>query len=175
MFAASRPTEPAPMPPRQKWALAAVLALVTFAAYWPALHGGFIWSDESFLTRNPMMQAPDGLYRFWFTTEPADYWPVTATSFWVEWRLWGANPLSYHATNLVLHVGESLLLWAVLRRLKMPGAFVAAFLFAVHPVNVQSVAWIVERKNLLAMLFYLLSILAFLSTGIASPPGDAVP
>ena len=95
----------------------------------------------------------------WFTTDPADYWPVANSSLWLEWRLWGMNTTGYHVTNLVLHWIAALLIWAILRRLKVPGAFLAALLFAVHPVNVESVAWISQRKGLLAAVFFLLSIL----------------
>jgi protein O-mannosyl-transferase len=128
--------------------------------YWPALHGGFVLDDE-LLTQDKLIKAPDGLYRLWFTTEPADYWPVTSSSFWFEWRLWGDKPTGYHITNLVLHIVDSLLLWLLLRRLDISGAFLAAVIFAVHPVNVESVAWISQRKNLLALLFLLLSALCY--------------
>jgi tetratricopeptide (TPR) repeat protein len=149
-----------------------VICLSVLAAYWPALRGGFIWDDTSLVTGNDLIKADDGLHRFWFTTESADFWPVTMTSFWFEWRLWGPHAAGYHATNLVLHVMDTLLIWAILRRLRLPGAFIAAMLFAVHPVNVESVAWIAERKNLLAMLFFLVSILFFLKADLASgePP-----
>ncbi len=143
---------------------------VGLAAYLPSLRNGFVWDDDSFLTKNALIKAPDGLARFWFTTQPTDYWPVTSTSLWLEWRLWGAHPAGYHATNLALHLAEVLLLWSVLRRLRVPGAYLAALLFAVHPVNVETVAWIAQRKNLMAMLFYLLSVFWFLRTGWVAPP-----
>ena len=148
----------------------ALLCGVTLATYLPALRGGFIWDDDTFLTQNKLIKAADGLYRFWFTREAPDYWPVTSTTLWLEWRLWGMHALGYHATNLVLHIGEALLLWKLLDRLRVPGAFLAALLFAVHPVNVESVAWITQRKNLMAMLFFLLAILFFLKTELAAGP-----
>ncbi|MGD0517575.1 MAG: tetratricopeptide repeat protein [Thermoguttaceae bacterium] len=89
---------------------------------------------------------------------------MTNTMFWIEQRLWGRNTTGYHLTNGVLHIVESLLIWIILRKLSIPGAFLAAMLFAVHPVNVESVAWIAQRKNVLAMLFLLLSILWYLKS-----------
>jgi protein O-mannosyl-transferase len=147
--------------PKQILAGAALLVGATLLAYWPAFRGGFIFDDNVFLTENPLIHAADGLRRFWFSREAADYWPVTSSSLWLEWRLWGMNATGYHATNVILHVVEVLLLWAVLRRLNVPGAFLGALLFALHPVNAESVTWITERKNLMAMLFYLLTIFWF--------------
>ena len=165
------PRPDAPLPPakpasgggQRAW-LAALLVAACVAAYLPTLRNGFVWDDDTFLTKNALIKAPDGLYRFWFTTQPLDYWPVTSSTLWFEWRLWGTHAVGYHATNLALHLGEVLLLWGVLRRLRVPGAWLAALLFAVHPVNVESVAWVAQRKNLTAMLFYLLSVHGFLRT-----------
>jgi tetratricopeptide (TPR) repeat protein len=157
---------------RREWWLAALLAIVAGIAYLPMLHNGFVWDDDTFLTKNPLIKAPDGLFRFWFSTQPSDYWPVTSSTLWVEWRLWGMHAVGYHATNLLLHITEGLMLWSILRRLRVPGAYLAALLFVVHPVNVESVAWIAQRKNLMAMLFYLLSIHCFLRTRWSDPtPG----
>ena len=158
-------TGTAPTDSRRRWLAAAALVGITLLVYLPSLQGGFIWDDDNFLTLNPLIKASDGLYRFWFTTQATDYWPVTSSTLWLEWRLWGPHPAGYHATNLTLHVAEVLLLWTILRRLRLPGATLAALLFAVHPANVESVAWIAQRKNLVAMLFYLLSVLWFLRTG----------
>ena len=140
-----------------------LLVALVLAAYWPAVHGGFILDDDVFLTRNPLIHAADGLRRFWCTTQAADYWPLTSTSLWLEWRLWGMNPTGYHLTNLCLHAAECLLLWRLLVRLEVPGAYLCSLVFAVHPLNVESVAWITQRKGLMAMLFFLLSIDATLS------------
>ena len=154
---------------RRRWLLAALLVGATVAAYLPTLRNGFVWDDDTSLTQNAFIRSEEGLRQFWFTTQTPDYWPVTATTFWAEWRLWGLNPLGYHLTNLSLHVGEVLLLWAILRRLGVPGAYLAALLFALHPVNVQSVAWITQRKNLMAMLFFLASTWWFLRGDPAAP------
>ncbi len=141
---------------------AAALAIVVWISYFPALRGGFIWDDNLLVAGNRLVHAPDGLYRIWFTTEPYDYWPLTNTMFWIEWRLWGTNPTGYHVVNLLLQIAAALLLWKILSKLSIPGAYLAAVLFAVHPVNVESVAWIAQGKNTLAMLFFLLSTLCYL-------------
>ncbi len=141
---------------------AALIFLATAIAYWPVGRAGFIVDDDILLTSSPLIRAPDGLYRFWFTAEPVDYWPVSNSSLWLEWRLWGMQPAGYHVTNVALHLASVFLLWIVLRRLSIPGAFLAAMLFAVHPMNVESVAWIAQRKNLLALLFALIAVAAYL-------------
>jgi len=141
---------------------AALIAVVVAAVYWPSLHGDFLLDDEILVSQNNLIRAPDGLLRFWFTTQAADYWPVTNSTFWLEWRVWQANPAGYRVTNIVLHILDSVLIWLILQRLAIPGAFLAALLFAVHPVNVESVAWIAQRKNVLSLLFFLLSILWYL-------------
>lgn len=145
-----------------------LIAVVGLLAYGPTLRNGFVWDDDSFLQHNPLVQAPDGLARFWTSAGQPDYWPVTLSTFWVEWRLWGTHPAGYHATELVLHVGSAMLLWLVLRRLGIPGATLAALLFVTHPVNVESVAWIAQRKNLVSMVFCLAAVYWFLRPGKAS-------
>jgi Flp pilus assembly protein TadD len=141
----------------------AIIFVAAFLAYFPSLSGGFIWDDKDlYLTENPIIKAADGLFRFWCTTEPFDYYPVSNTTLWIEWRLWEMNSTGYHLTNLILHVAEALLIWIILRKLSIPGGFLAAIIFALHPVNVESVAWISQRKDMLAVLFFLLSILWYL-------------
>jgi protein O-mannosyl-transferase len=161
--------------PRARWAtflrsalrlrVLAGLALIVVAAiivYHPSINGGFILDDDLLVVNNRITQASDGLYRFWCSSEPADFWPVTNTTFWIEWRLWGMNSTGYHVSNLILHIVEALLIWVVLRKISIPGAFLAAMIFTVHPVNVESAAWIAQRKNMMAMLFFLLSILWYM-------------
>lgn len=145
---------------------------VTMIAYLPVWRAGFIWDDDAVLTSNTFVKASDGLYRLWFTKEPQDYWPVTYSMLWFEWRLWGMNATGYHVTNVLLHVAEVLLAWRIFVRLGIPGAKLAALLFAIHPVNVESVAWIAQRKNLAAMLFLLGAVWCFLRTDLlAASPG----
>lgn len=141
------------------------LAGAVLAAYLPVFRAGFVWDDDTFLTSNALIHAPDGLWRMWFTGQGIDYWPLTSSTLWAEWRWWGMHPLGYHVTNLALFIAACGLLWALLRRLAVPGAYFAALLFALHPLNVESVAWITQRKNLIALVFYLLSLIGFISPG----------
>jgi tetratricopeptide (TPR) repeat protein len=142
--------------------LAAVIVLATLIVYLPAMNAGFVWDDDIYVTESPLIAAKDGLYRLWFTTQHEAYYPLSSSTLWFEWRLWGMDARGYHVTNVVLHALNAVLIWRVLLQLKIPGAWVAALLFAVHPVNVASVAWISERKNVLSLYFYLLSVSWFL-------------
>ena len=136
--------------------------LVVLAAYWPAINAGYVWDDDVFLTANPLIRADDGLQRFWFTTQAPDYFPLTSSVLWLEWRAWGDNPLPYHLVNILLHAAGAILLWRVLAAARLPGAYLAGLIFAVHPVVAGSVAWITELKNTLPMAVWLSSVLAYL-------------
>jgi tetratricopeptide (TPR) repeat protein len=150
------------LPPLRVLAGVILIAVAVFSAYIPCINGGFVMDDDLLLTNNRLINASDGLQQFWCSTESPEFYPVTNNTFWIEWRLWEINPAGYHVTNLILHIVESLLIWIILCKLSVPGAFLAAVIFAVHPVNVESVAWIASRKNLTAMLFFLLAILWYL-------------
>lgn len=149
-------------PPNRTWLFALPLLVITLIVYLPVWHAGLIWDDGTFVLNNPLIRAADGPYQFWFSTQPVSYYPVTSTMFWLEWRLWGNAPFGYHLVNVLLHSLNAVLLFRAFRWLNVPGAWLAAALFAVHPVNVESVAWISERKNTLAMFFCLLSVLCYL-------------
>src|SRR5882724_5322431 len=139
-----------------------MLAAVTIFAYRPAWHGGFLWDDDDYIINNELLTAPDGWQRIWFSLDsPSQYFPFTYSTFRIEHALWGLNTTGYHWVNLLLHVGNALLVWAVLARLKVPGSWLAAAIFALHPVQVESVAWITERKNVLMGFFFLLTLLAW--------------
>ncbi len=156
------------------WFAAMGMIAMVLLAFWPALKNGFIWDDDLLLTDNVLIKLPDGLRYLWFSTAPIDYFPLTYSTFWVEWRLWGMNATGYHLTNILLHAANAVLLWRVLLRLKIPAAWLGAALFAVHPVNVASVSWIAERKNTLALLFFLLSVWWWLkSESESGKPGRA--
>ncbi len=125
-------------------------------AYLPALRAGYIWDDPRYVTENPALRSLAGLARIWFSPgATVQYYPMVFTTFWFDYRLWGLSPLGYHLVNILLHAGSAALLLGILRRLRVPGAFLAAVLWALHPVQVESVAWITERKNVLSGLFYL--------------------
>jgi len=144
------------------WAGAALVLAALIWAYAPAERGGFIWDDSGHLTA-PELRSTEGLGRIWFELGATQqYYPLLHTAFWVEHRWWGDNPLGYHWANLLLHAGAAFLAWQVLRRLAVPGAGLAAALFALHPVQVESVAWISEQKNTLSAIFYLGALLAYL-------------
>ena len=145
------------------WLLAALLVLMTLLAYAPVRSAGFIWDDDAYVTANPLLTAPDGLWRIWFTTDsPSQYFPLVYTVLRWEHGLWGLHPAGYHWVNLLLHTLNALLVWRLLSRLGVPGAWLAAAIFALHPVQVESVAWVTELKNVLMLFFFLLTLLAWL-------------
>jgi tetratricopeptide (TPR) repeat protein len=157
------------------WTLvgAALIVGITIACYLPAMMGGFVWDDDYYVTDNETLKTGEGLKRIWL--EPGatiQYYPLAFTTFWIEYHLWEFQPFGYHLVNVLLHALGALLLWLVLRRLSIPGAWLAAAVFALHPVHVESVAWITERKNVLSGVFYLSALLCyarFANLGGASP------
>ena len=159
----STPELAKPLPSREegrsdwRWIAAGVgsIFLAVFAVYWPALRGQFLWDDLLVVHRNPLVTGELGLKSLWFRTD----FPLTNVVFWLEWLAWGDHPVGYHVVNVLLHATSAVLLWSVLGRLKVPAAWLAAMIFAVHPMCVASVAWISELKNALSLPFYLLSIL----------------
>src|SRR5579859_2404732 len=146
---------------RAFWLAMLALAALTFAAHAPALRNGFIWDDDDHFTQNRAMTAPDGLHKIWSSLATSRYYPLALTTFWLQRRLWGLNPLPYHAFNIALHAVNAVLAFVLLRRLNIRGAWVAAALWAVHPVNVESVAWVTELKNVQSGLFFFLALLCF--------------
>src|ERR1700756_3256897 len=141
-----------------------VLAAVTILAYRPAWHGGFLWDDDDYIINNELLTATDGWQLIWFSLDsPSQYFPLTYSTFRIEHALWGLKTTGYHWVNLLLHVANALLVWAVLARLRVPGSWLAAAIFALHPVQVESVAWITERKNVLMGFFFLLTVLAWVA------------
>src|SRR5881296_231737 len=141
-----------------------LLAVVTIFAYRPAWNGGLLWDDDVYITNNELLTAPDGLRRIWFSLDsPSQYFPLVYSTFRIEYALWGLNPTGYHWVNLLLHVANAMLVWRLLACLKVPGAWLAGAIFALHPVQVESVAWITERKNVLMGFFFLLTLLAWVA------------
>src|SRR6266576_851009 len=141
-----------------------LLAALTIFVYRPSWNGGFLWDDDDYITHNELLTAPDGLRRIWFSLDsPSQYFPLVYTTFRIEHALWGMNPTGYHWINLILHVANALLVWRVLARLNVPGSWLAGAIFALHPVQVESVAWITERKNVLMGFFFLLTLLAWIA------------
>jgi tetratricopeptide (TPR) repeat protein len=158
----SRPRPAAPEGERARLALLfAGLFALTLAAYLPALRGELLWDDAGHVT-STALQSWSGLVRIWF--EPGatqQYYPLLHTAFWLEHRLWGDATLGYHLVNILWHATAGFLFFLLLRRLAVPGALLAALLFLLHPVSVESVAWISEQKNTLSLLFALAAAVAY--------------
>ncbi|RIK66041.1 MAG: O-GlcNAc transferase [Planctomycetota bacterium] len=136
------------------------LAIVslTLLVYARAIAGGFIWDDDSYILNNETLNRAAGLWRIWFEIGATpQYYPLVFTTFWVENQIWGHWSHGYHLVNVLLHAGTAWMLWRILRELRVPGAAAAALIFALHPVHVESVAWITERKNVLSGFFYMLA------------------
>ncbi len=142
------------------WLLGLILVFAVVLIYLPVWQAGYIWDDDEHLTTNPCIVGPYGLKEIWMT-RAARICPLVLTTFWLEHKLWGLHPLPYHVVNVFLHAASAVVLWRVLWSLRIPGAWLGAALWAVHPVQVESVAWITELKNTQSCLFYLLSILFF--------------
>jgi len=140
-----------------------LLTALTLLAYLPALRAGFVWDDDQYVTGNAALRSLGGLLAIWL--EPGavpQYYPLTFTSLWLDFHAWGVEPAGYHAVNLLLHALNAVLLWRVLAALRLSGAWAAAAVWALHPVQVESVAWVAERKNVLSGAFYLSALLAYL-------------
>jgi tetratricopeptide (TPR) repeat protein len=160
------------------WSIA-LIVLLTIVAYMPATRAGFIWDDDFYVTGNRSLRSTGGLQKIWTQPGmssqmgPQQYYPLSFTGLWAQYHLWGPWPLGYHLVNILLHAVNAVLLWRVLRRLEVPGSWWAAAIFALHPVQVESVAWITEFKNVSSATFSLLALLAFLRfrplSGAATP------
>ena len=147
----------------RNWLFPLFLLVITFITYHPVWHGGFLWNDFC-IPHGPHdlgHYTLSGLNDIWFH-ETHQYYPLTYTSCWLEYQLWGFNTTGFHMVSILLHSLSSILVWLILRRLSVPGAWLAAAIFALHPVNSESVAWLAERKNTLSCFFFLCSILAAL-------------
>ncbi|MFM9081863.1 MAG: hypothetical protein ACKOTE_17355, partial [Opitutaceae bacterium] len=166
------PLEPTVPPSRFRSAAPALtlVAAVTLA-YAGSLRGGFLWDDDLHITANPTIIGPLGLKDIW-TSARANYFPLTLSNFWVQHALWGLEPLGYRVVTLLFHAGAALLLWRVLLRLSVPGAWLGAALWALHPVQAESVAWICELKNTQSAVFFLAAILCHLRWLEAAPTSE---
>jgi protein O-mannosyl-transferase len=146
------------------------------AVYLPSLSAGFIWDDDDYVTENATLRSFGGLKQIWFEPQATpQYYPLVFTTFWIEQHLWGLNPPGYHFVNAALHAANAVGVWLILRRLAVPGAWFAAALFGLHPVHVESVAWVTERKNLLSASLYLLALWQFLGWVEQSPTEEDRP
>ena len=142
---------------------AAIIVLAGLWIYSPAYHGDWLWDDDQLLTANPVVQSGSlqGLGKLWFNPDGADFFPLSYTALWAQWPFFKNTPTGYHVTTIVLHVIGSLLLWALLHRMRVPGAWLSGLIFAIHPVAVESVAWVSETKNTLSLPLFLLSCLCW--------------
>jgi protein O-mannosyl-transferase len=148
------------------WPARGMLLLLAAGAFLPTLHNGFIWDDDNYITQNPLLASPhtaSALRLIWLSPGATpQYYPLTHTSLLLEYKLWNKTALGYHAVSIALHAISALLLWQILRRLRLRWAWLIAAIWAVHPMQVETVAWASERKNTLSAVFYFASILAYL-------------
>lgn len=140
----------------------ALFALAAWVIYGPVIHGGWLWDDAAELSQNPEVTAQGGLAKIWLEPSHADYFPLKSTVQWIAWRMWGDHPAGYHGLNIALHVLSGLLVWRLFARLRIPLAWLGGLIFVVHPLAVESVAWIAELKNTLALPPLLLAFCAYL-------------
>jgi tetratricopeptide (TPR) repeat protein len=148
-----------------------VLTIVATAVwvYWPALHGSWLWDDDVLVTDNSDLRSLQGLWEIWSTVPATDYWPLTWTLLWVEWHFWGNAPFGYHLCSLALHIFSGFLIWRVFGRLGLRYGWLGGFFFVIHPLAVESVAWVSEIKNTLSLPLFLLSFNAWLDAEEKKP------
>jgi len=162
-----------PAGPAAQLRAGAALLLLALVAYVPVTRNGYIWDDDAYVTQNLTLRSPAGLWKIWFVPlSLPQYYPLVHSTFWIEYHLWGLAPLGYHVVNVLLHMVSILLFWRLLVRLELPGAWLAAAIFTVHPVHVESVAWVTERKNVLSLALALGSLLAYLRFSPATATRD---
>ncbi len=168
-------------PHLHRWGPALAIAILAFLFLMPLLHGVYIWDDDQWLTANPSVRAWNGLYNIWFyPAANPQYYPLVFTTFWIEHKFWQFDGYGYHVDNLLLHIATALIIFHLLKKLKLPGgtlgAWLAAMIFAIHPVNVESVAWVAERKNVLCGVFFFAAILYGLKFfHVIDPPQNPTP
>ncbi len=138
---------------------ALVLVVACAVALSPALRGTFVLDDDVLVTHNLLLRG--SLWRLWTSTSQQDWMPITSSAFWIEWRAFGMWPTGYHVVSVALHVAVALLVWRLLARLEIPGAFLGALLFALHPVAAGTAAWIAEQKNTICAVFFVGSLIAW--------------
>ncbi|MGD1277638.1 MAG: hypothetical protein ABR964_10495 [Tepidisphaeraceae bacterium] len=171
-FVISFPDDPVS---RRDWGLwAAVLMLLALVCFWPSIPGRFLWDDDRYVSHNNTLLGRQGLPHIWWPPklQTVQYYPLTFTSFWIEHQMWTDYPLGYRVVNLLLHAGAVVVLWRVLRRLRLPGAWAIAAIWAVHPLQAETVCWISERKNVLSGVLTFCSLLFYLDfAGLRDPAG----
>lgn len=146
---------------RDGWLFLLLLG-ATLIAYYPAWRGGLLWDDNHHLTR-AALRSLNGLWQIWFNVGATQqYYPITHSAFWLQQKFWGDATLGYHLVSILLHATSAFLVLRILRTLAVPGAALAAAIFALHPVHVESVAWISELKNTLSGVFVLAAALTYL-------------
>jgi protein O-mannosyl-transferase len=152
----------------RSWFAGGALFLLVVVTYIPSMSNGFIWDDPQYVVDNPTLKSAGGLWQIWTDpTSTPQYYPMVHSSFWIEARLLGTDRAEgFHVDNILLHALAAVLLWRALVKLTVPGAWLSAGIFAVHPVMVESVTWVTERKNVLSMFFYLLALHAYLRSGL---------
>ena len=157
-------TRPPPKPFHwQRLFQALLIVAAVFWIYWPVLHGDWLWDDDYLIQKNDLIHDPDGLWHAWFSpADLIDYFPLTVSVEWLEWQFWPDNTFCYHLTNVILHAGSALLVWHLLSKFGLKLAWLGGLLFAIHPVMVESVAWIAELKNTLSMPPFLLALWAWI-------------
>jgi len=140
-----------------------LIVLLAFVVYFPILKSDFVSIDDPVLiTKNPILRTAEGLKAIWLDprSQPL-YCPIVSTAFWIQYHLWGLQPAGYHITNILFHAASAIVLLLILMRLSVPGAWLASLIFLIHPLQVESVAWVAELKNILSGFFSLISVWIF--------------